>query len=404
MFLSILLDIQQSRSPNQKPAMRVAVNAQVLEWALDRSHRRENLEQRFPKLHAWRDGVALPTFRQLQDFAKAAAVPFGYLLLQTPPQEQLPVANFRTLPGEVGQSISPELIDTIQIMQRRQVWMREYLIAEGHDRLPFVASDTLDVDPVKIARNIRETLGMDEHWASTVPNWTEALRAIIRKVEEAGIMVMSNGVVDNNTSRKLNPEEFRGFVLVDDYAPLVFLNGADGKAARMFTLSHELAHIWLGVSAAFDLRELQPASNETELACNRIAAEFLVPSLTLKEVWPNFAGKENKYQLLARRFKVSEIVVARRLLDLFFIERDEFFRFYSEWLGSEARKAKKAKDDESKGDFYANQNARIGHRFGDLLTRSVQAGSTLYSEAWRLTGLKKNTFQEYAQKIFGRNV
>ena len=177
MFLSILLDIQRSRSSNQKPAMRVAVNAQVLEWALDRSHRRENLEQKFPKLPAWRDGVACPTFRQLQDFAKAAAVPFGYLLLQVPPEEQLPVANFRTLPGEAGQSLSPQLIDTIQTMQRRQVWMREYLIAEGHDRLPFVASKTADADPAVVARDIRQTVGIDEYCALTVPNWTDALRA-----------------------------------------------------------------------------------------------------------------------------------------------------------------------------------------------------------------------------------
>lgn len=384
--------------------MRISVNAQVLDWALDRSRRRENLEQRFPKLPEWRDGAVFPTFRQLQEFAKAAAVPFGYLLLQSPPEEQLPVTNFRTLPSDFGRSFSSELIDTIQTMQRRQVWMREYLIAEGHERLPFVASKTAEVDSVTIARNIRETLGIDEHWASVLPNWTDALRAIIRKVEEAGIMVMSNGIVGNNTTRKLDPEEFRGFVLVDDYAPLVFLNGADGKAARMFTLAHELAHIWLGLSAAFDLRELQPAGNETEQACNRIAAEFLAPSSALIEIWPNVAGSERKYQLLAKRFKVSEIVVARRLLDVSLIGRDEYFSFYHEWQQSEARKAKKAKDDESNGDFYANQNLRIGNRFGDLLTRSVQAGTTLYSEAWRLTGLKKNTFQEYAHKIFGRSV
>ncbi|MBV5326642.1 MAG: ImmA/IrrE family metallo-endopeptidase [Chlorobium sp.] len=383
--------------------MKVAVNAQVLEWALDRSLRRESLEQKFPKLSGWRDGDALPTFRQLHDFAKAAAVPFGYLLLQAPPVEQLPIANFRTVSGESGSGFSPELIDTIQAMQRRQVWMREYLIAEGHDRLPFVGSDRIDTDPVMIARNIRGVLGIDENWAANQPNWSNALSALIRLVELAGIMVISNGIVENNTHRKLDPQEFRGFVLVDDYAPLVFLNGADGKAARMFTLAHELAHIWIGVSAAFDLRELQPADNENERACNRIAAEFLVPSVVLAEVWPQVHGRDNPFQLLAKRFKVSEIVAARRLLDMGFIARAEFMKFYRAWQDQEQRLAKKAGDDGG-GDFYANQNIRIGNRFGDLLTRSVQAGTTLYTDAWRLTGLKKNTFQEYAQKIFGRSV
>jgi len=384
--------------------MKVAVNAHVLEWALDRSRRRESLERKFPKLSGWRDGDALPTFRQLQDFAKAAAVPFGYLLLQKPPAEQLPVANFRTVSAESGFGLSPELIDTIQAMQRRQVWMREYLIAEGHDRLPFVGSRRIDTEPAEIARNIRTVLGIDESWAANQPNWGEALRALIGIVENAGILVMSNGIVEYNTHRKLDPQEFRGFVLVDDYAPLVFLNGADGKAARMFTLAHELAHIWLGVSAAFDLRDLQPADNDNERACNLIAAEFLVPSVVLAEVWPQVRGRDNPFQLLAKRFKVSEIVAARRLLDMGFIARAEFFRFYNEWQQNELRIAHKKAEDDSKGNYYANLNLRIGNRFGNLLTRSVQAGTTLYTDAWRLTGLKKNTFQEYAQKIFGRSV
>jgi Zn-dependent peptidase ImmA (M78 family) len=384
--------------------MKVAVNAHVLEWALDRSRRRESLERKFPKLSGWRNGDALPTFRQLQDFAKAAAVPFGYLLLQKPPAEQLPVANFRTVSAESGSGLSPELIDTIQAMQRRQVWMREYLIAEGHDRLPFVGSRRIDTEPAEIARNIRAVLGIDESWAANQPNWSEALRALIGKVENAGILVMSNGIVENNTHRKLDPQEFRGFVLVDDYAPLVFLNGADGKAARMFTLAHELAHIWIGVSAAFDLRDLQPADNDNERACNLIAAEFLVPSVVLAEVWPQVRGRDNPFQLLAKRFKVSEIVAARRLLDMGFIARADFFRFYNEWQQNELRIAHKKAQDESGGNYYANLNLRIGNRFGDLLTRSVQAGTTLYTDAWRLTGLRKNTFQEYAKKIFGRSV
>ncbi|ACD91496.1 protein of unknown function DUF955 [Chlorobium limicola DSM 245] len=384
--------------------MKVAVNAHVLEWALDRSRRRESLERKFPKLSGWRDGDALPTIRQLQDFSKAAAVPFGYLLLQNPPVEQLPVANFRTVSAESGSGLSPELIDTIQAMQRRQVWMREYLIAEGHDRLPFVGSRGIDTDPAAVARNIRGVLDIGENWAATQPNWGEALRALVAKVENAGILVMSNGIVENNTHRKLDPQEFRGFVLVDDYAPLVFLNGADGKAARMFTLAHELAHIWLGVSAAFDLRDLQPADNDNERACNLIAAEFLVPSVVLAEVWPQVRGRDNLFQLLAKRFKVSEIVAARRLLDMGFIARTEFFRFYNEWQQNELRIAHKKAEDDSGGNYYANLNLRIGNRFGNLLTRSVQAGTTLYTDAWRLTGLKKNTFQEYAKKIFGRSV
>lgn len=384
--------------------MRIAINPQVLEWALLRSGQQEKLEQKFTKIGEWLNGTLRPTFIQLQEFAKAAAVPFGYLLLESPPEEQLPIAHYRTLTNEAERSFSPELINTIQLMQRRQTWMREYLISEGHDRLPFVGSETLTADAEVIAKKIKRAIGIDDDWTEQQPSWTQALKGMIQQIENAGILVMANGIVENNTHRKLNPTEFRGFVLVDDYAPLVFLNGADGKAAQIFTLAHELAHIWLGVSAAFDLQNLQPANNETELACNHIAAELLVPSNILNEIWPQFRMQEHSYQLLARKFKVSEIVVARRLLDKQLISREQFFSFYNNWQTDELRLAHKANDDGGGGNFYATQNSRIGHRFGDFLTRSVQNGTTLYSEAWRLTNLKKDTFQEYAKNIFGRSV
>jgi Zn-dependent peptidase ImmA (M78 family) len=115
--------------------------------------------------------------------------------------------------------------------------------------------------------------------------------------------------------------EFRGFVLVDEYAPLVFINGADGKAAQMFTLAHELAHVWFGRSAAFDLRDLQPANERTELACNSVAAEFLVPKTELQRSWPTLQQDPEPFQAIARQFKVSALVGARRALDLQLISR-----------------------------------------------------------------------------------
>ena len=148
---------------------------------------------------------------------------------------------------------------------------------------------------------------------------------LIDRVDNIRVIVVVNGVVGNNTHRRLNVDEFRGFVLIDEYAPLIFINGADGKAAQMFTLAHELAHIWFGVSAAFDLQTLQPANNEVEVACNLVAAEFLVPEKELKNMWPTACKNPQRFQALARYFKVSEIVVARRALDLKMITREDYF-------------------------------------------------------------------------------
>jgi len=251
--------------------------------------------------------------------------------------------------------------------------MREYLIEQGHEPLSFIGEASLDDEPASIARKIRRTLGIDGNWAKQQTSWNAALRVLESKIEDAGILVMVNGVVGNNTHRKLEPDEFRGFVLADNYAPLLFVNGTDGKAAQMFTLAHELAHLWLGRSAAFDLRDLQPADDAYEQACNRIAAEFLVPSTLLTTLWPDIAAHKDAVQHIARQFKVSEIVAARRFFDLGLIGRDTFFNFYREWQQSEYTKNSSPR---GRGDYYMNQNLRIGRRFGEALVQLFRKEKT----------------------------
>ncbi len=150
-----------------------------------------------------------------------------------------------------------------------------------------------------------------------------------------GILVFVNGIVGNNTHLKLDVDEFRGFVLIDNFAPLVFVNGADAKSAQMFTLAHELAHVFVGSSAAFDLRNLESANEPTEQLCNQIAAEILVPENDARYISSNISKKEQIFQILARHFKVSELVAARRALDLNLISKPQFFDFYEAYLKRE---------------------------------------------------------------------
>jgi Zn-dependent peptidase ImmA (M78 family) len=128
------------------------------------------------------------------------------------------------------------------------------------------------------------------------------VRALRVAAEAAGVFVVTNGIVGNNTHRKLDVDEFRGFVLVDDLAPFIFINGADGKAAQMFTLAHELAHVWCGQSGVFDLRDLQPTGDDVEQVCNKIAAEFLAPAGELRNVWPRARQAAEPFQALALHF------------------------------------------------------------------------------------------------------
>lgn len=242
---------------------------------------------------------------------------------------------------------------------------------------------------------MRRTLGVSAGWADVHSTWSEALRALRDRIQAVGIIVVINGVVGNNNHRKLDPEEFRGFVLTDDYAPLIFVNGADGKAAQMFTLAHELAHIWVGQAAVFDLHDLQPAPDPTERFCNAAAAEFLIPEAELRKAWQEAEPRSERFQFLARRFKVSELVTARRALDLRLITREAFFSFYNEYSEDERRRSAA----QSGGNFYATQNSRIGRSFAEAVARAVREGRLLYRDAFDLTGLHGATFDRYIARL-----
>lgn len=372
---------------------RVAVSREVLRWAVDRSGQPVGtLRRKFPKILQWEAGQSHPTLRQLESLAKATLTPLGFFFLPAPPEERLPIPHFRTLDGGAPSRPSPDLLHTVQTMQRRQAWMREFLIEQGQDRLSFVGSARPNEPFRAVADRIRRTLRFDEGWAARQPTWTDALRVLRDAVETVGILVIVNGIIGNNTHRKLDPSEFRGFVLVDEYAPLVFVNGADGKAAQMFTLAHELAHVFFGSSAAFDLRELRPADDPTEQACNRVAAECLVPARELEQFWPSARRDPEPFQAIARHFKVSAIVAARRALDLRLIRPAEFLEFYEAYQEDERRAAAQRPEG---GDFYATQNGRVGRRFARSVARAVKEGQLLYSEAYRLTGLYGRAFDRY---------
>ncbi len=374
---------------------RVTVTEPVYRWAIERAQRGGvvDLPVKFPKIQEWISGETQPTLRQLEGFARATYTPLGFFFLEEPPEERMPIPYFRTIRSDVEEHPSPNLLETTYTMELRQAWMREYLIDEGEEPLAFVKSAKTGESPAIVADRMREALGFEAGWAAGCGTWSEALGLLREAIEGTGVMVAVSGVVGNNTHRKLDVEEFRGFVLVDDYAPLVFVNGADFKGAQMFTLAHELAHVFFGSSAAFDLREMQPADNPTEQACNRVAAEFLVPERTLREVWPAVAKEPKPFDALARRFRVSGIVTARRALDLCLISKDSFFEYYNDRKVLEQRAAPGG------GDFYANQKLRLGGMFTSALVNAVQEGKLLHSEAYRLTGLRGKTFDGYLASL-----
>ena len=180
---------------------RIDVQPKLLEWARTRAMLTvQDLLPRFPKLTEWEKGEVRPTLRQLEQFAKATHVPFGYLLLQEPPEEQLPVPVYRTLTTLGVQRPSPGLLQTVQTLQRRQAWMREHLTEDDEQPLAFVGSAKLEHSIEAVANHIRTELGLTIGWAQQLPTWTDALRRFREAAESAGIVVTANGVVGNTSN------------------------------------------------------------------------------------------------------------------------------------------------------------------------------------------------------------
>lgn len=369
----------------------VNINVDILTWAIARAgFDLHDFALKVPSTLDWVSGEKKPTIKQLEDFSKKVYLPFGYFLLPEPPKETLPIPFYRTHNTQTDK-VSVNVYDTVILLKQRQDWLKEYLKEDDFETLPFVGKYRHGTDIQGVVADIRQTLGLSLNWASKYKTWQEALETLIQHIENIGIITMFNGIVENNTHRPIKVEECRGFVLVDEIAPFMFVNNSDAKAAQLFTIVHELAHIWIGFSAGFDFRKLEPANNPIEEFCDKIAAEFLVPETLFCEVW----NERPIIASVARIFKVSEIVIARRALDLKKITKAQFLAFYDEYINREFIK-KEAQS--SGGDFYATTRKRLGLAYSTHINRAVKSGKLLYRDAYKLTSLKGDTFQTYFSK------
>lgn len=378
---------------------RVEIATELYVWACERSGRdREYLTARFPRLPEWEAGEAAPTLRQLEDYAKTTYTPIGCFFLPEPPDEELPIPDFRTVAGGRVDRPGADLLDTIYQCQRRQDWYKEYALRNGLDRVDLAGSSDIGADPIEAAAGMREALGWtgEERAAGS----SERLRQLVDKAEQANVLVMVNGVVGNNTRRKLDPEEFRGFALTDDLAPVVFVNGADTKAAQIFTLVHELAHITAGRPGLDRVDLGRRAADRVERWCNAAAAEFLVPMAALRDSLENPADLTVELPKLASRFRVSTLVILRRLHDAGHLDRK---RFRDAFLTERARLLEIIEKDDKTGggNFYNTLPMRTSKTFMSAVINSTLVGETLYRDTFRLLGIKKHSTFENLVAHFG---
>ena len=375
----------------------------MLEWAVRRSGRTEgelwnksNPRSRFEK---WLSGEKHPTYKQLQDFARRTYTPFGYLLLGEPVDEPKPIADFRHVAGQEEQQLSVNLLDVIHACQDRLDWWRTHRQLTGEPAPSISGVMTLEDKPAVAAASLAEALGWSPEVRRSAGSWDNALAELRDRAEAVGVLVVISGVVGANTSRALDVDEFRGFALLETGDALVFINGRDAKAAQIFTLAHELAHVLLAEQGISSLESNSVLNVETESWCNSVAAEMLVPGSEFRTVYERVEFRREAISDLARHFRVSGQVILGRFRELGFIDWDTYF---AELVIERARVAEilESKAESDGGNFYNSKPVQLSKRFTQELIGSTLEGHTPYSEAFRLLGVKKAaTFDNLSEKL-----
>ncbi len=369
------------------------INNEILKWAITRkgidAHDVESIHEKYPD---WEAGRALPTFQQAKKLAKKLKIPFGYLFLSKPPEEKQPIVDLRTFSDFENTSFSVDLLAAIDDAIRKQNWYQEQLLIEQAESLPFVGKYNIHSDAQSVADDIAKTLRIERQDRDG-----DLLRLITERAENAGILVLRNGKVGSNTFRKLDVNEFLGFALSNSHAPLVFINSAQYKNTQVFTLVHELAHIWIGQTGVSknDINETKNHSDEEQF-CNEVAAQVLVPSDSFRREWKQINGKlQSRCDALKKIFNVSTIVLARRALDLNCTTRQEFFDYYEYLVGVWE---KKKKEQSSRGDFQKTFPITNSTILTNAVCHAVYSGNMLLRNGARLLNVKPSTLDEYARQ------
>ncbi len=376
------------------------VNPGLVRWARER--RRLTPEVAANRIHAkfmaWEAGERRPTLRQAQNMAKKLSVPFGYLFLSEPPTERIPLADLRTVSGASPRPPSSEFIDLVNDVLRKQEWYRELQESEGAEPVPFIGRFSLNDRPETIAADITSTLRIDNTMRQESPNWEEFLRYFIQRAERARVLVLRSGIVGNNTHRPLDVNEFRGFAISDDLAPLVFINGRDAKTAQIFTLAHELAHLWIGESGISNPDHMRLPSqqpNEIDRLCDQVAAETLLPHRSFELRWQDEDSVEDNLQELATRFRVSKFVVLRRAY-----EHDKLtFQVYQDYYQDLVANLRRT-GSQSGGDFYRTLLARNSSTFTANLLAAAAQGRVPDRDAARLLNVKVKKLEDIRNRVF----
>ena len=383
--------------------MKVIIEKSTLQWALEQCENNNIKKEKIELIQDWLNNKKTPTFNKVDELSKSTGIPFGYFFLKEPPEEDLKLIEYRTIDSQEMRMPSRNLIETIHDMEMIQNWIKQDALGKHRAPLQFVGAKGIKRETVTFAEYIRNILGIKANWFKERKNVNESFKYIRDKVSNAGITVMLSGIVKNNTRRSLLIDEFRGFALVDNVAPLVFINNNDSQNGKLFTLVHECIHIFLGESSLYNDRSGDSKKiSRNEVFCNAVAAELLVPMSNFLDKW-NYLSNESidvKINSISNYFNCGSVVIARRALDMGYINEQDYNRIKKQAINNYYKQIEKRKQNQG-GHFYNSMANRIDRHFLFNIVNSIKKGNTLYSDAFRLTNTNQSTFDRLIQSAGG---
>ena len=379
--------------------IRYEVKRDVLIWAIKESQKSMNdIELKFSKINEWISGDSVPTMKQIESLANFLKIPFGYMFLATPPKTTVMKVEFRSIDNKLPE-VSKNLKDTLLEMDRNQSWMSELRQELGWDKLDIIKNFDIKGNDkatiVEIAKLAKKLLGLEEEWYLNHSTNEKAYNYLRAKLEDAGILVMQNGVVGFDTHRKLELNEFRAFMLYDDYAPLIFVNGTDSTAGKIFSLMHEFVHIlYQQDDIISESSRVEIKANERKI--NQIAAEILIPQEIIKAKWIELENKDElaRIDTISKMLKVSSYAVAVKLSEMRMIADNI--------VAVTASRSQNIRRSTSGGDFYKNYYAKMSSNFLKSVVSQAESGNLSYTYAFKLLGgIKGNVYNQIRGEIYG---
>ena len=278
---------------------------------------------------------------------------------------------------------------------------------ESFEQVDFQLNPSLNFSHQEIASHIRDAFDLEIDWHLSYNKYSQAFNYLRDCVEHNQVVVFVNSIVANSPNRKLSREEFRGFCLYDDYAPLIFINSRDSESAIIFTLLHELVHLVLQSDALVEFPESFASDKSIESLCNRTAAELLMPRELFSTFWMIYKNQRNQtpYEIIgqiSKKLHCSRTAAAIRARQFRLISEDVkqnlIQKFKSEF--NNYLREKRARQKTSKGgpDFIVLQNRRVGLSFAKYVETALYNDQITYTEASRLTNLNISTFNKYLSK------